>query len=220
MSGQELTVKMARLPSLKISTSEKKDIATGIWNFKELLGDAPEFAGIEGFVSLNYFETVPFTLDYKHSRLYIENEESLKQRVKEGSCAPIRVNRNGNADTSITLAMKIGMKLKALCEVDTGSGSLILNESYMGALGIQKDAKGVSTREGKDETGHQYVRYFSTLDTTISPSKAPQASQAKPGVQFQKIIYDGLVGDSFLHNFVVTYDLPHKRMIFAKSSPD
>ena len=32
---------------------------------------------------------------------------------------------------------------------------------------------------------------------------------------FQKIIYDGLVGDSFLKNFVVTYDMQRERMVFA-----
>ncbi len=34
-------------------------------------------------------------------------------------------------------------------------------------------------------------------------------------VMIQEIIYDGLVGDGFLRNFVVTYDLPNSRMIFA-----
>jgi hypothetical protein len=35
---------------------------------------------------------------------------------------------------------------------------------------------------------------------------------------FQKIIYDGLIGDQFLRNFVTTYDLPGSRMIFAPPS--
>jgi hypothetical protein len=32
---------------------------------------------------------------------------------------------------------------------------------------------------------------------------------------FQKIIYQGLVGDAFLRNFITTYDLPNSRMIFS-----
>jgi hypothetical protein len=32
---------------------------------------------------------------------------------------------------------------------------------------------------------------------------------------FQKIIYDGLIGDAFLRNFVVTFDVAAARMIFA-----
>jgi hypothetical protein len=33
---------------------------------------------------------------------------------------------------------------------------------------------------------------------------------------FQKIIYDGLVGDRFLRNFTTTYDLENERMIFIR----
>jgi hypothetical protein len=48
----------------------------------------------------------------------------------------------------------------------------------------------------------------------ISVTGAPAVRQADPEVMFQKIIYDGLVGNAFLRNFVVTYDLPNTRMIF------
>ena len=34
----------------------------------------------------------------------------------------------------------------------------------------------------------------------------------------QEIIHDGLIGDSFLRNFVTTYDLANSRMIFAPQS--
>jgi hypothetical protein len=40
-----------------------------------------------------------------------------------------------------------------------------------------------------------------------------------PPVMFQEIIYDGLVGDSFLRNFTTTYDLPRSRMIFSSPEP-
>ena len=35
---------------------------------------------------------------------------------------------------------------------------------------------------------------------------------------FQEIIYDGLIGDAFLRRFVVTYDQPAERMIFARAN--
>jgi hypothetical protein len=33
---------------------------------------------------------------------------------------------------------------------------------------------------------------------------------------FQRIIYDGLVGDQFLRNFTTTYDVANSRVIFAR----
>ena len=32
---------------------------------------------------------------------------------------------------------------------------------------------------------------------------------------FQRIIYDGLVGDAFLRRFAVTFDLPRAQLILA-----
>ena len=45
---------------------------------------------------------------------------------------------------------------------------------------------------------------------------APKLAQRDPDVMFQKIIYDGLVGHSFLRNFAVTFDLPNGRVVFGQ----
>ena len=42
-------------------------------------------------------------------------------------------------------------------------------------------------------------------------------AQTDPEVMFQRIIYDGLVGDAFLRRFTVTYDLPRERVVFGVS---
>ena len=70
--------------------------------------------------------------------------------------------------------------------------------------------------EATDETGHAYRRTFTTLMGSINPAGAPDIAQRDPPVMFQEIIYDGLVGDSFLREFVVTYDLARSRMILAR----
>ena len=44
---------------------------------------------------------------------------------------------------------------------------------------------------------------------------APELAQTDPDVMFQRIIYDGLVGDDFLRRFAVTWDVGGGRMIFA-----
>jgi hypothetical protein len=117
--------------------------------------------------------------------------------------------------TGIMLPLKFSNGKSALVEVDTGSGSLILNEKYMKSFGITAVSADVKVMHGKDETEHSYVRYFCKLPADVSLSAARNIQQCKPSVQFQKIIYDGLIGDSFLHTFTVTFDLAHKRMIFA-----
>jgi Aspartyl protease len=53
------------------------------------------------------------------------------------------------------------------------------------------------------------------IDVHISLTAAPAFRQHDPRVMFQKIIHDGLIGDTFLRNFVTTYDLANSQMIFA-----
>lgn len=215
MSGQRLTMEMINVGSLQVGSCVQKNVPAGIWHLEELLAGEPELAHIEGFVSLEYFKNTPFTIDYKKKRIFIEDDTTLQQRLDAGKSVRIRVIHEHRIDTGVTLPLVFSNGKSAKVEVDTGSGGLILNERYMNYFGISKKGAGTKTVNGKDETGHSYVRYFSEVPVDVFVSGAPKLRLEKPRVQFQKIIYDGVVGDSFLRNFIVTYDLPHKRMIFA-----
>ncbi len=50
---------------------------------------------------------------------------------------------------------------------------------------------------------------------TIRLADAPHVAQRDPDVRFQRIVFDGLVGDAFLRNLVVTYDLAASRLLVA-----
>jgi hypothetical protein len=92
---------------------------------------------------------------------------------------------------------------------------LILDEGLAADAGIDLRDEGIRTVQAKDETGHEFVRYFTEVRGDVAVSGAPSIRVTDPQVQFQKIIYDGLVGDRFLRNFTATYDLARARMIFA-----
>ena len=40
-----------------------------------------------------------------------------------------------------------------------------------------------------------------------------------PEVMFQRIIHDGLIGDAFLRNFVVTWDIAASQIVLAPHGP-
>ena len=98
-----------------------------------------------------------------------------------------------------------------------GSDSLILDESLAPQVGVRVGDLAVQVVEDEDETGQRYRRSFTHIRGTIHPTEAPEISQTNTEVMFQKIIYDGLVGDSFLRSFVVTFDVWNSRMVFARS---
>jgi len=201
MSGQEVTVPLARAPSLALGDLERRDVEVGMLD----LG----IPGIDGFVGLDLLADVPFTVDYAASRVVLE-----AGRPGGGVTVAVTVEREGPAvDVFCPLAIPGGRTIEV--EVDMGSDALILDERFAPEVGVDLAADGVRRADGTDETGYAYTRWFTTLAGDIHPPSAPELAQQAPEVQFQRIIYDGLLGDAFLRRFAVTYDVAGAELSFA-----
>lgn len=211
MSGQDLKVNFSHLASLKFSNIQEKNASAGIWDLEKLLPRTPEFSNIEGFLSLNFFEKTAFTIDYENKKVIVEDSFSLQKRLDSGIAVPIRRDQDHEA-LSIFIPIKILNHSLIWVKLDTGSSSLILNSKFMNLLKIH-DGKIV---DGTDETGNSFSRIFSEIPGSISLSGKPELRQDKPKVIFQNIIHDGLIGDSYLKSFVVTFDLPNLRLILKR----
>lgn len=214
MSGQPVTTSIGTVSSLQVGSYRADDVAVGIFD----LGD---IAGIDGFISLTPFRSVPVTVDYPAGTLVIDDEQSLAARTGRGNTAAIEVKLDGPLSTDVHLPLELPGGRIASVEVDTGSDSLILDESFAVAVGVDLAAESTRRVDGADETGHAFTRYFATLPGDVRVSGVPEYCQAGPEVMFQKIIHDGLVGDRFLRfggRGIITYDLANSLMIFAAQS--
>src|SRR5262249_333029 len=147
MSGQEVIVPRSRLSSLAMGDRREADVPVGVWDMSAL---GPAFSAIDGFLSLRFFERRPFTLDYGRKTLVLETDGALAARATAGAAVPIRFDRTDGMLT-VFLEMDVGTDRPALLELDTGSDALILNSSYVGALGIDPTAPDVRTTQGTDE---------------------------------------------------------------------
>jgi hypothetical protein len=60
-------------------------------------------------------------------------------------------------------------------EVDAGSDQLILNQALAAEAGVDLAAENVRTVEVRDETGHSFARYFTSLrgDLTLAAASQP-----------------------------------------------
>jgi hypothetical protein len=142
-------------------------------------------------------------------------------RLPIGSVASVRLGDASGEDVPFGV-----LDIGAAAGLDGIDGFLSLNffrsapvtVDYPASVVVVEDERSLAVRkqEGNDETGHAFARYFTTLRGEISVAGAPAIRQAGPEVMFQRIVYDGLVGNSFLKNFTVTYDLANLRMIFAR----
>jgi hypothetical protein len=210
MSGQAVTIPLGTLTSLELAGHDSRQVPVGIFDMHAMAG----LEGVEGFLSLTYFRTVPVTIDYAAGLLILEDKQSLALRAERGTCIPVHVHRDG-CSTDLMLGIDLPSGRAITVEVDTGSESIVLDESLAADAGIDLHHQSIRTLEGTDETGHQFTRYYGPIGGDVAVTGANQYRVTGLEAMFQKIIFDGLVGDGFLRNFTTTYDLENERMIFS-----
>jgi len=210
MSGQDVTVPLGTLSSLGLGEHTSYDVPVGIFDMHAMAG----LEGVEGFLSLTYFRATPVTIDYAAGLVIVEDHVSLARRAQRGAAVTVQVEcHRCSTDLLLGIDLPSGRAIRA--EVDTGSNVIVLDERLAPEVGVDLAAQSTRTQESTDETGHKVTRYFTTLSGDISVTGATEYRITGPDVMFQKIIYDGLIGDQFLRNFVTTYDLARSQMIFA-----
>lgn len=211
MSGQEIEVPLAKLPTLELGGRLWSDLDVAIFD----MGGPAGLGAVTGFLSLAPFGSEAVTIDYPAGMVVVEGPASLASRAACGTPVPVEVERDGpSVVVFVSLDLPCGGE-PIRAEVDMGSDCLILDTGFAGRLGVDLDDAAVRKEEGRDETAHGYARYFTTLDGVVRTTAAPAVSQAAPDVMFQAIIHDGLLGTSFLRRFAVTFDLSNERLLFG-----
>lgn len=138
MSGQEIRVPLVRLPRLDLGGHVLPNVTAGIAAF-----GAPEENGFDGIVGLDLLGCLPLTIDpFAHSvRL-----GAVTTVPESATVVPVRLSRDGPAvEMRADLRLPDGRVIEI--EVDTGSGSTILNSRFMTACGVDGDEQNGRTVE-------------------------------------------------------------------------
>ena len=83
-------------------------------------GFPPALEGIDGFLSLAFFESAPFTVDYGRSLLVVETPSSLEERARSGAAVPLRLERDG---PSLCAFLELALPGAGATEVEVDMGS-------------------------------------------------------------------------------------------------
>jgi hypothetical protein len=211
MSGQQVETPLVRLPQLRLGRFIVSGHVAGVAD----LGPAAGPNGFAGILGPAFFDGHVVTTDPASLILSVEPRADFKA---VGWTIPLEVRRDGpSLDLFTTLVLPNGREI--CVEVDTGSGTLILDSRFMPDCGVSAEQPGVITRTGTDETGYQWTRLWATLSGGVHLAAAPETVQTEVRVQFQDIIHDGLIGTHYLTRYRTSLDVTGGRLILAPRTP-
>src|SRR5438046_2510483 len=105
---------------------------------------------------MNYFEDIPFSIDFVNKKLIIETKESITKISSNAKKIPLEIKKIGKYEIDLFVRLCINDSISANAEFDTGAGfnMLMLNPTYMQKLNINNPDK---------KTNYGYYVYSTTL---------------------------------------------------------
>jgi hypothetical protein len=168
LKGERLDLTMRQVVSLALAGVSIDELNIGVW--KGLDG-----TGENGLISAMSFRNVATTFDF-----IIEDAPTMAERKRAGTRVPIVLVDDRSIALAIFAQFDFGNGKSGICQIDTGSPGITLDEHY------------------------------GTSIPSIALTAASSTKIANPAVQFADLIYDCNIGNSFWKNRVFTLDIPNR----------
>jgi len=212
MTGEKITLDLTEIAEIRLGQHIQTKVEVGITDIFDKL--PPDFAKIEGALSLSFFKSQPFTIDYAAKQIILHEPSELAALAKKGHLVKTRTERLENKTVGFFANITVNDAYRGEFEVDTGNTITILPLKAMEKAGVSKNTPGLKKVSGKNETGHDFTKYYSEVKK-ISLTDHPKQVDTSHKVAFTEIIYDGVIGNEFLKLWKVTFDVSGSQMVFT-----
>lgn len=184
---------------------------------KSLIGVYPplDAMGIDGLLSLKFFEDRPFSIDFKNRTITFISDQKSQALAKNNTTVPLALYQHTDAMLDIFLPITINGTTEVLAEFDTGSGyhTYLLHTGYLNDLNLNKT-------EGRAEvyktqlSGEERQDVIHTLNTVSlgAPDGGVEVSNVA-GVFREGLIHNALIGSGLFKNKTITIDIPSRTFI-------
>lgn len=184
---------------------------------KPLIGVYPplDAMGIDGLLSLKFFENRPFSIDFKNRKITFINDHEARTLAKHSTTVPLELYQHTNVMLDVFIPITINGTAEILAEFDTGSGydTYIVNTGYLNDLKLDP-AEG-STQVYKTQlSGKERMDVIHTLNS-VTVGAADEAIEIKDvvGIFREGLIHNALVGSGLFRDKTITIDIPNKVFI-------
>ncbi len=203
--GDRLDGAVYEIPFLAIGTQKQ---------LKPIIGVYPPLDdfGIDGLVSLKFFEDKPFTLDFKNQKLSFLSAVEAQALSAEQPALPISLYRHSNILLDIFIPIQLNDSITTLAELDTGSGygAYIIKPSYIQDLKLDTTTaitQAYTTQlSGDNRTDFIYELASISLGTS---SNALRVEKVK-AIFREGLIYNALIGSGMFQDRQITIDIPNR----------
>jgi len=162
-----------------------------------------------GLIGSDFIKNFIITIDYKKKELIFEDKQSLNNRLLTGIKIPIKFNKN--APNIPYVRVTINDSVNGEYIFDTGVPITHLSYNDFQAIGLTKDIQKMQ-KKSKNILGSK----FETLYTNISSFSINDSLKIMNFKICTCDNCDGLIGNNFLSNFIVTLNYKEKYILFNK----
>lgn len=171
--------------------------------------------GIDGLLSLKFFEDKPFTIDYVNQKLIFHATSLSVNESNKRITLPLSIYQHTNVLLDIFLPIRLNDNVEVLAEFDTGSGfdGYIINTNYIQDLGL--DTTKVTYQpyttqlSGEHRTDHIYE-----LESIAVGGVDNALHKNNVNAIFREgLIYNALIGSGFFKNRSITIDIQNRILI-------
>lgn len=204
--GERIDGEILQIPSMSIDSYKLTDVLTGMY--------APlDQYGIDGIVSLKFFENKPFTIDYKNKILTLETNESLKEIENSSVMIPILLDVFSDYAIDMYIPLVINNSLNLNAEFDTGTGfySLIIKPEYMSLLGF--DSTNTQRKEYITPITYTKLNDYTATVSSVKTKGLNSTEVKNKKVTFREnMIHPALIGSEMFMDKAITIDIQKKKM--------
>jgi hypothetical protein len=179
-----------------------------------------DLGGIEGIISLKFFGSRPFTVDFEKKVLRLESPASLAKIKGTAKKVPIQLEQSREKSLTIFAYFKVNDKLNLQLALDAGAGKDVyrLNMKYLKPLNVDiTDTLQVKKIQKKSEFNKEFVSaIYKTHLKNLAAADQPTIDVKDFPVQFvDGLIYDGIIWINWLGKRI-TFDLQDKMLLVQR----
>lgn len=199
--GDRLDGEIFKIPYLKIGT---------VSQFHPLVGVYPPLDdyGVDGLLSLKFFEDKPFTIDFKNKTLKFLTQVEAGEFAEKYKTIPIKILSHAEVSLDILIPLTLNKTLIVDAVFDTGSGFnvILVNQYFIDALGLD-NTKMTPQTYTTPLSGTDLTDLIIKLDT-VAIHKLPSVGLKHCNVVFREgLIYEALIGSSLFKDSAITINL-------------